>query len=90
VGSCLPLPWLQPRLPSKNRAYLHLDALPHSMLLLLGPDGLDTLPVTAQHLLCESYPEPGMGRSYPQLQLKCKNLLMDEWDKAAPDPARYP
>jgi len=60
------------------------------MLFLLGPDGLDALPVTAQHLLCESYPEPGMGRSYPQLKLKCKNLLMDEWDKAAPDPARYP
>jgi len=30
------------------------------------------------------------GRSYPQLKLKCKNLLMEEWDEAAPDPARYP
>ena len=90
AGSCLPLPGLQPRPPSKNRAYLPLDALPHSMLFLLGPDGLEARPVTAQHLLCESYPEPRQGRSYAQLKLKCKNLLRDEWDKAAPDPARYP
>jgi len=90
AGSCLPLPWIQPRPPSKNRAHLPLDALPHSMLFLLGCDGLDALPVTSQHLLCKSYPEPPPGRSYPQLKLKCKNLLMEEWDKAAPDPARYP
>jgi len=29
AGSRLPLPWLQPRPPSKNRAHLPLDALPH-------------------------------------------------------------
>ena len=29
AGSRLPLPWLQPRPPSKNRAHLALDALPH-------------------------------------------------------------
>jgi len=90
AGSRLPLPWLQPRPPSKNRAHLPLDALPHSMLFLLGPDGLDPLPVTSQHLLIDIYPEPPPGRSYPQLKLKCKNLLMEEWAKAAPDPVRYP
>ena len=90
AGSRLPLPWIQPRPPSKNRAHLPLDALPHSMLFLLGLDGLDALPVTSQHLLSDFYPEPPLGRSYPQLKLKCKNLLMEEWDKAAPDPARYP
>jgi len=90
AGSSLPLPWLQPRPPSKNRAHLPLDALPHSMLFLLGPDGLNPLPVTSQHLLCESYPAPLPGRSYPQLKLKCKNLLMEDWDKAAPDPSSYP
>jgi len=90
AGSRLPLPWLQPRPPSKNRAHLPLDAHPHSMLFLLGPNGLDALPVTSQHLLSEFYPEPPPGRSYPQLKLKCKNLLMEEWGKAAPDPARYP
>ena len=71
-------------------AHLPLDALPHSMLFLLGPDGLSPLPVTSQHLLCESYPEPPQGRTYPQLKLKFQNLLMEEWDRAAPDPARYP
>jgi len=60
------------------------------MLFLLGPDGLDALPVTSQHLLSEFYPEPPPGRSYLLLKLNCKNLLMEEWDKAAPDPARYP
>ena len=90
AGSSLPLAWVQARPPSKNRAHLPFDALPHSMLFLLGPDGLDPLPVTSQHLLIDHYPEPAPGRSYPQLKLKCKNLLMDEWDKAAPDPARYP
>jgi len=40
AGSRLPLPWVQPRPPSTNRAHLPLDALPHSMLFLLGPDGL--------------------------------------------------
>ena len=89
-GSRLPLPWIQPRPPSKNRAHLPLNALPHSMVFLLGPDGLDALPGISQHLLSDFYPEPPLGRSYPQLKLKCKNLLMEEWDKAAPDPARYP
>jgi len=78
AGSRLPLPWIQPRSPSKNRAHVPLDALPHSMLFLLGPDGLDALPVTSQHLLSDFYPEPPPGRSYPQLKLKCKNLLMEE------------
>jgi len=90
AGSRLPLPWLQPSPPLKNRAHRPLDALPHSMLFLLCPDRLGPLPITSQHLLCESYPEPHPGRSYPQLKLKCKNLLMEEWDKAAPDPVRYP
>jgi len=90
AGSRLPLLWIQPRPPSKNRALLPLDALPHSMLFLLGADGLSPLPVTSQHLLCEVYPEPPQGRSYPRLKLKCKNRLMEDWDKAAPDPARYP
>jgi len=90
AGSRLPLPWLQPRPPTKNRAHLPLDALPHSMLFLLGPDGHAPLPVTSQHRLIDTYPPPPPGRSYPQLKLKCKNLLMEEWDGAAPDPARYP
>ena len=90
AGSRLPLPWLQPRPPSKNRAHLPLDALPRSMLFLLGPDGHAPLPVTSQHLLTEHYPGPPAGRSYPLLKLKCKDLLVEEWEKAAPDPARYP
>jgi len=90
AGSRLPLPWLQPRPPSKNRAHLALDALPHSMLFLLGPDGRAPCAVTSEHLLIDHYPEPPPGRSYPQLKLKCKDLLMKEWDEAAPDPPRYP
>jgi len=90
AGSRLPLPWLQARPPSKNRAHLPLDALPHSMLFLLGPDGQAPLPVTSQHLLTDQYPGPPPGRSYARLKLECKNLLMKEWDEAAPDPARYP
>jgi len=90
AGSCLPLPWIQPRPPSKHRAHLPLDALPHSMLFLLGPDCLSPLPVTSRHLLIDHCPEPPTGHSYQQLKLKCKALLMEEWDKAAPDPARYP
>jgi len=89
AGSRLPLPWLQPRPPSKNRAHLPLDALPHSMLFLLGPDGHAPLPVTSQHLLGETYPTPPPGRTYPQLKLLCRKLLMEEWELAAPDPARY-
>jgi len=72
AGSRLPLPCLQPRPPSKNRAHLPLDALPHSMLFLLGPDGLAPLPVTSQHLLSVKYPSPPPGRTYPQLKLLCK------------------
>ena len=89
VGSRLPLPLIQPRPRSKNRAHLLLDALPHSMLFLLGPDGLGPLPVASQHLLCKSYPEPPPGHAYHQLRLQCKSLLMEEWDKATPDPTRY-
>jgi len=69
-GSRLPLPWTQPRPPSKNRAHLPRDALPHSMLCLLGQDGLDALPVTSQHLVTDFYPEPPPGRSYRQLKIK--------------------
>jgi len=60
AGSRLPLPWTQPRPPSKNRAHLPLDALPHSMLFLLGQleDGLEALPVTSQHLVSDFYPDP--------------------------------
>jgi len=90
AGSQLPLLCLQPLPPSKNRAHLPLDALPHSMLFLLGADVHAPLPVTSQHVLTELDPEPRPGRSYPQLKLKCKNLLMEDWDRAAPDPARYP
>ena len=90
AGSRLPLPWLQPRPPSKNRAHLPLDALPHSMLFILGPGGFGPLPVTSQHLLCEHYPAPPPGRAYTQLKLLCRSLLIEEWEESAPDPARYP
>jgi len=89
LASRLPLPWLQPRPPSKNRAHLPLDALPHSRLCLLGLDGHAPLPVTSQHLLGETYPTPPPGRTYPQLKLLWRKLLMEEWELAAPDPARY-
>jgi len=88
AGSRLPLPWLQPRPLSKNRAHLRLDALPHLMLFLLGPDGHAHLPVTSQHLLGETYPSPPLGRTYPQLKLQCKKLLLEEWEAAAPGPER--
>jgi len=65
VGSRLPLRWIQPGPPSKDRAHLPLDALPHSMLFLLGPDGLSPLPVTCQHLLCQFYPEPPRAAPIP-------------------------
>jgi len=89
AGSRLPLPWLQPRPPSKNRAHLPLDALPHSMLFLLGPDSHASLPVTSQHLQGQTYPTPPPCRTYPQLKLPCRKLLMQEWELASPDPARY-
>jgi len=88
-GARRPLPWRQPRAPAKNRTHLPLDALPRAMLFLLGPDGHAPLPVTFQHLLGESYPNPCAARSYPQLKLLCKNLLLEDWEEAAPDPARY-
>jgi len=56
--SRLPRPSLKPCPPSKNRAHLQWDAVPQSMVFLLGPDGLVLLPVTSQHLLAESYPDP--------------------------------
>jgi len=89
AGSRLPLPWLQPRPPSKNIAHLPLDALPHSMLLLLGPAGHAPLPVASQPLLSETYPTPPPGRAYPQLKLLCRKLLMEEWEDAALDSRRY-
>jgi len=58
AASRLPLLWLQPMPPWQNRAHLPLDALPHSMLLILGPDGSAPHPVTSQHLLGEAYPAP--------------------------------
>jgi len=67
-----------------TRCYPSLDAF------LLGPDGLSPLPVTSQHLLTESYPEPPEGRTYPQLRRRCRDLLMEEWKASAPAPARYP
>ena len=66
-----------------------MDALPHAMLFLLGPDGHAPLPVTSQHLLGEAYPNPPPGHSYPQLKLLGKKLLMEEWEVAAPDPPTY-
>jgi len=89
AGSRLPLPWLQPRPPSKNRAHLPLDALPPSMLFVLSPDGHAPLPVISQHLLSDTYPAPPPGREYPQLKLQCRNLLMRELEEVAPDPPRY-
>jgi len=88
-GARLPLPWRQMRPPAKNRTHLPLDALPHSLIFLLGPDGRSPLPVTSQHLLGERYPDPPPGRSYPQLKLLCKKLLMKEWEDEAPGPERY-
>ena len=89
TGSRLPLLWVQPRAPLKNRAHLPLDALPHSMLFLLGPDGLVPLTVTSEHLLTASYPDPPVCHSYLQLRQRCRDLLMEEWKDQAPDPSRY-
>jgi len=88
-GARLHLPWHRTRPAAKNKTHLPLDALPHSMLFLLGPDGHTPLPVTSQHLLGESYPAPPPGCTYPQLKLLCKNPLMEEWDLVALDPPRY-
>jgi len=65
AGSCLPLPWLQPRPSTKNRAQLPLDALPDSMLFLLGNDGHAPLPVTSLHLLGKTYSNPPPGPHLP-------------------------
>jgi len=35
-------------------------------------------------------PSPPPGRSYPQLKLRCRSLIIEEWDKSGPVPARYP
>jgi len=74
----------------ENRMHLPFDALPYSMLFILGPDGDKPLPVTSQHLLCEPYLDPPPGRSYPQLKPQYRNLLLKEWEEGAPDPAWYP
>ena len=60
------------------------------MFFLLAPDGHLPLPVTSQHLLSESFLDPPPGRSYPQLKLLSKNLLIKESEEATPDPSRYP
>lgn len=67
-----------------------MDALPHSILFLLGPNEDTPLPVPSQHLLPESYLEPNEGRSSPQLRRCYHDLLLEEWGAQAPDPARYP
>ena len=85
-----PLPGLQPRPPTKNRVHLPFDAVSHSMLFLLCPDGLAPLPVTSQHLLAELYPEPLEGLKYTKLRQRCRDLLMQEWKARAPAPDRYP
>jgi len=90
VGSHLPLGRLQPRPHTKNRAHLPLDAMRHSMLFLLGPNRLAHFPVTSQHLLAGLYREPPEVRTYPRLRPRCRDLLMQEWEARAPDPARYP
>lgn len=90
TGSGFRLRWLQPRPPSKNRAHVTFDALPHSMLFLLGQDRLAPLPVTSQHLLSKSYPDPPEGRSYSQLRQRCRDLHMKELKERAPDMSRYP
>ena len=90
AGSQLPLPWLQPLPLTKNRAHLPLDAIPHSMLFLLGPDGLAALPVTSRHLLAEAYRERPEGCTYPEPKRRCCDLLMEEWKAGAPAPERYP
>jgi len=87
VGGRLPLQWLQPRPRTKNKGHLPLDVIPHSMLFLLGPDGLAPLPGISQHLLAESYPEPPEGRTYPQPEWCCRTLLIEEWKARAPAPA---
>jgi len=80
AGSRLPLPWLKPRPLSKNKAQLPLDAIPHPVLLLLGPDGLAPLPVTSQHLIGETYHASAPGRSYPQLKRLSHDLHIKEWE----------
>lgn len=67
-----------------------MDAVPHSMVFLLGTDGLAAFPVTSQHLLADCYADPPKGSSYPQLRRRCRDLLMVEWQARTPDPVRYP
>ena len=65
--------------PTKNRAHLPPDAIPYSMLVLLGPNRLAAIPVTSQHLLVEHWLQPPEGRKYPQQRRCCRDLLMEEW-----------
>jgi len=76
--------------PSKNIAHLPLDALPHSLLFLLGPDRLASLPITCHHFLGETYSATAPWHSYPQLKRLCRALLMKEWEERSPDSDRYP
>ena len=90
AGSRLLLPSLPPRPPSKKRAHLPLHAVPHSLLFSLGPDGLASLLVTPQHLLCETCPAPAPGHSYPQLKRHSCDLLIKEWQAMSLDSTTYP
>jgi len=47
VHDLLPLKWVQVRPPLINLSHLPLEAIPHMMLFLLGPDGLAPFPVTS-------------------------------------------
>ena len=90
AGSRLPLPWLQARPPSKNRAHLPLDALPHSMLFLLGPDGLSPLPVTSQHLLIDHYPEPPLGPLLPPAEAPVQESPLETMGRGCTRPGKVP
>jgi len=57
--------WRRPWPAAKNRTHLPLDAIPHSMLFLLGLDGQGSLPVTSQHGLGEVYPPPPRAAPTP-------------------------
>ena len=57
----LPLASLQPRPPSKNRTDLPLDAIPHSFLFLLGPNGLPPLLLSPTISFMKHPPHPSEG-----------------------------
>jgi len=67
-GARLPLPWRQTRPPAKNRTHLPLDALPHSLLFLLGPDGRSPLPVTSN--ICWEKGTPTLPLAAPTRSLR--------------------